>query len=110
MHRSRLLWVSIVAIALAPLAARADTITMSATYYTIAEGDQDMGHLAGGVFNNEVQNTLGTDGLPIMNTATYGCSSGCFTNTPLPADLTASGEITSWSPSLNKGGAGATSE
>jgi hypothetical protein len=110
MLRSRLLWVSIMAIAFAPLAARADTITMSATYYTIAKGDQDMGHLASGVFNNEVQNTLGIDGLPILNTATYGCTSNCFTNTPLPADLTGTGEITWWSPSLNKGGAGATSD
>lgn len=90
-----------VALALAPLTARAGDITMSATYYTIAEGDQDMGHLAGGVFNNEVQNLLGLDGLPILNTTTYGCSTGCFTNTPLPADLTASGEITWWSPALN---------
>ena len=85
-----------------PSAARADTITMSATYYTIAADDVDMGHLASGVFNNEVQSTLGTDGLPILNTATYGCSSNCFTNSPFPADLTASGEITWWSPSLNK--------
>jgi fibro-slime domain-containing protein len=63
-----------------------------------------MGHLAGGVLTNEVQNSLGADGLPILNTSTYGCSSNCFTNTPLPADLTASGEITWWSPSLNTGG------
>jgi len=88
-------------IALAPLPAYADAISMSATYYTIAEGDKDMNHLAGGVFDNEVQNGLGTDGLPILNTTTYGCTSGCFTNTPLPADLTVSGEITWWSPSLN---------
>ena len=110
MKLSRLLWASIVAMALAPIATRADTITMSATYYTIAEGDQDMNHLASGVFNNEVQNTLGTDGLPILNTTAFGCTSGCFTNTPFPADLTGSGEITWWSPALNNGGAGGTSD
>ena len=98
------------AAALLPLAATAGTITMSATYYTIAENDQDMNHLAGGVFANEVQNTLGPDGLPLLNTATYGCTSGCFTNTPLPADLTSSGEITWWSASLNKGGTGGVSD
>jgi hypothetical protein len=69
-----------------------------------------MGYLAGGVFNNEVQNTLGTDGLLILNTATCGCSSGCFTNTPLPLDLMASGEITWRSPALNNGDAAATSD
>jgi hypothetical protein len=55
MKISRLLWLPILATALAPVAARADTITMAATYYTIAEGDQDMNHLASGVFDNEVQ-------------------------------------------------------
>jgi fibro-slime domain-containing protein len=98
------------AMALAPCSARAGVITMSATYYTIAEGDQDMNHLAGGVFSNEVQSTLGPDGLPVLNTATYGCTSGCFTSTPLPVDLTASGEITWWSPSLNDGGSGGVSD
>jgi hypothetical protein len=97
------------AIVFAPLAA-ADSITMSVTYYTVAETDQDMGHLAGGTFSNEVQTSLGADGLPILNTGTYGCLSGCFTSTPLPKDLTASGEITWWSPSLNNGGAGGASD
>jgi len=85
-------------------------ITMSATYYTIAESDQDTNHLAGGVFNNEVQSGLGPDGLPLLNTAAYGCTSNCFTNTPLPQDVTASGQLTWWSPSLNKGGAGGASD
>ena len=97
------------ALVLAPLAS-GGAITMSATYYTIGETDQDMGHLAGGVLSNEVQNGLGVDGLPILNTSTYGCTSDCFTNTPLPADLTASGEITWWSPSLNNGGSGGASD
>jgi hypothetical protein len=88
-------------LAVAPLALNAGPVTMSATYYTIAENDQDMNHLAGGVFDNEVQDLLGTDGLPVLNTPAYGCSSNCFTATPMPADLTASGEITWWSPGLN---------
>jgi len=97
-------------IALAPLVARADTITMSVTYYTISETDQDMNDLASGVFNNEVQKNLGPDGLPVLNTATFGCTTNCFTATPLPSDVTASGEITWWSASLNKGGAGGVSD
>jgi len=67
-------------------------------------------HLAMGNFTNEVQNALGSDGLPVLNTAMYGCSSGCFANAPLPADLTAGGEITWWSPSLNNGGSGHVSD
>jgi fibro-slime domain-containing protein len=93
-----------------PISARADSITMSATYYTIAESDQDMNHLAGGTFDNEVQASLGADNLPVLNTSTYGCPVNCFTATPLPADVTGSGEITWWSPSLNNGGAGSTSD
>lgn len=108
--RSQVLLMVGAALALAAISARAGTITMSATYYTIAETDQDMNHLAGGVFTNEVQNNLGPDGLPVLNTATYGCTSGCFTATPLPADLTSTGEITWWSPSLNNGGAGGVSD
>jgi hypothetical protein len=95
-----------VAAMLASFPARAGVITMAVTYYTIAENDQDMNHLATGVFDNEVQSELGPDGLPILNTAAYGCTSGCFTDTPLPEDLTASGEITWWSPGLNDGGSG----
>jgi hypothetical protein len=101
---------AVAAMALAPFAAGAGAITMSVTYYTVAEADQDMRHLAQGTFTNEVQSILGPDGLPVLNTVTYGCVSGCFTNAPLPADLTASGEITWWSPSLNKGGSGGVSD
>ena len=95
---------AVVAATLAAFPASAGTITMSATYNTNAEHDQDMNDLAGGTFSNEVQSSLGTDGLPILNTTTYGCMTDCFTPTPLPQDLTASGEITWWSPSLNNGG------
>jgi len=108
--RNRIAPMVAAAMALAPLAAGAGTVTMSVTYYTIAETDQDMDHVAHGIFTNEVQSRLGPDGLPVLNTAAYGCLSGCFTNTPLPADVTASGEITWWSPSLNKGGSGGVSD
>ena len=100
---------ALAAMALAPVLATATT-TMSVTYYTIAENDQDMNHLASGPFSNEVKATLGPHGLPVLNIATYGCTSGCFTGTPFPADVTASGEITWWSPSLNNGGSGGVSD
>jgi hypothetical protein len=96
--------------ALAPVSASAGTTTMSVTYYTIAENDQDTTILAAGPFSNEVQRTLGPHGLPVLNTTMYGCTSGCFTNTPIPADVTAGGEITWWSPSLNNGGSGGVSD
>ena len=101
---------AIALIALLPVAARAGDITMAVTYYTIAESDQDMGHLAGGTFDNEVQTLLGPDGLPVLNTTAYGCLSNCFSSNNAPADVTGSGEITWWSPALNNGGAGSTSD
>jgi hypothetical protein len=107
--RNLILAMATLATILAPFAA-GQAITMSVTYYTIAENDQDMGVLASGAFTNEVQSTLGPHGLPVLNTAAYGCASGCFTNTPFPADVTASGEITWWSPSLNRGGSGGVSD
>ena len=56
-----------------------------------------------GPFSNEVQNTLGPHGLPILDTLAYGCVSNCLVNTtiyPFPRILSSSGEITWWSPSL----------
>lgn len=91
-------------------AVSADPITMSATYYTIAESDQDMNHLAGGVYNNEVQQNLGPNGLPILNTTQYGCTTNCFSSSNAPQDVTSNGQITWWSPSLNNGGAGGSSD
>jgi hypothetical protein len=84
--------------------------TLNATYYTISESDKDANHLAGGVYNNEVQNLLGTDGLPILNTAAYGCTSNCYSSAGAPTDVLSDGEITYWSPSLNNGGAGGVSD
>jgi fibro-slime domain-containing protein len=98
------------AMALVPISALADCISMSVTYYKIAENDQDMNRLSLGVYNNEVQSRLGPDGLPVLNTPMYGCKSNCFTATPFPMDVTSTGEITWWSPSLNNGGPGGVSD
>jgi len=89
-------------------AAKADTIGI--TYYTIGETDKDANHLAGGVFNNEVQASLGPDGLPVLNTPAYGCLSSCYSPSGAPTDVLANGEITYWSPLLNNGGPGGSSD
>jgi len=82
---------------LAPLSAVHAQNTLSITYYTLSASDPDAGKLAYGTFNNEVQNALGPDGLPVLNTAQYGCTSNCFdTNTPVPSDVNAAGEIRYW--------------
>lgn len=81
--------------AAAPAAHAADMLTIN--YFTIAETDRDANHLAGGTFDNEVMDTLGPAGLPVLNTAANG-------GVGLPSDIDANGEITYWSPSLNNGG------
>jgi len=89
--------------------------SLNITYFTIATNNPDVNHLAGGTTNNEVQNFLGPDGLPVLNTAQYGCVSNCYNpagapGTPLvgPANNlnvitggAGAGEITYWSPGLN---------
>ncbi|MFZ1086059.1 MAG: PEP-CTERM sorting domain-containing protein [Terracidiphilus sp.] len=97
------------AFVLAPLAtAFANDLTIN--YYTIAETDKDANNLAGGLFNNEVQNSLGINGLPVLNTTAYGCLSDCYSPSGAPTDVLADGEINYWSPTLNNGGPGATSD
>ena len=71
--------------------------TLSATYFQISSSDPSYNTLCCGTYNNEVLNTLGPDGLPLLNPAYPGTM-------PNSADLhnTLSGkEITWWSPSLN---------
>ena len=75
--------------------------TLSINYYTISATDPDANHLAFSVSNNEVQNLLGPDGLPVLNTAQFGCTSNCFPSAGAPTNVTAGGEITYWSPKLN---------
>lgn len=84
---------------LAPAVAQANV--MNITYYTISSSDSDANNLSFGTVNNEVQNALGSDGLPVLNTPAFGCVSGCFSLPSGPTNLTASGEITYWSPALN---------
>lgn len=88
--------------------AKADSLNI--TYFTIAETDKDANHLAFGLFTNEVKNTLGVNGLPILNTAAFGCSSGCFSPVGAPTDVLPDGEITYWSPTLNNGKSGGGSD
>ena len=71
--------------------------TLSATYFEISNSDPSYNTLCCGTYNNEVLNTLGPDGLPMLNPAYAGTK-------PNSADLhnTLSGqEITWWSPTLN---------
>jgi fibro-slime domain-containing protein len=77
------------------VAAHADTLTMNAQYFTVAEsGDADFNTnpCCSSVYTNEVLGTLGPDGLPVYNT-TYGG--------PTLYDVNANGELTWWSPSQN---------
>ena len=109
MKATTILGLGALLLGLAPLGA-AQANTLSIDYYTIGEHDADANHLATGVFHNEVQNSIGGDDLPVLNTTAFGCSVGCFPTTGAPQDVTAGGEITYWSPALNTGGAGGTSD
>jgi fibro-slime domain-containing protein len=80
---------------------RASANSVTITYYTISSSDPDGNNLSFGTVGNEVQNMLGPDGLPVLNTPAFGCTSGCFSLPSGPTNLTASGEITYWDPSLN---------
>ena len=99
----------------APAAARAQTLTLS--YFTIASSNPDANHLSGGTVTNEVQSTLGPDGLPVLNIAQFGCSTNCYSlatgpgfpsgnyagapNLNVVASGLGAGQITYWSPTLN---------
>ncbi|MGH8318336.1 MAG: PEP-CTERM sorting domain-containing protein [Steroidobacteraceae bacterium] len=87
---------------LAPLgAAHASSISIS--YYTIAESDRDANTMCCATINNEVENSLGANGLPVLNPLANG-------GKLLPKDILADDEITYWSPALNNGGPGGTSD
>jgi hypothetical protein len=107
--RLNVLSLSALAVVLAFSAKTALADSLSISYYTIAETDKDANNLGGGTTTHEVQQTLGPDGLPVLNTPTYGCVSNCYDLTKPPTDVVASGpgagEITYWSPTLNNGGA-----
>jgi len=68
--------------------------SMSITYYTISPTDPDPGTLSFASCTDYVTNTLGMDGLPILNTNATDCG------TSLAKDVNSStGEILWWSPS-----------
>lgn len=80
--------------------------SLSITYFTIAETDADGGVMCCGVSTNYVQNSLGANGLPVFNTGATATSGSIFT----PHDLISGNQISWWSPTLNNGGAGGTSD
>jgi len=94
------------AFVLAPCALAHATDSLNITYYTVAESDADGHRMCCGVSDNYVQNSLGTNGLPVFNTGATATSGSIYT----PDDLLGDGEITWWSPTLNNGGAGGTSD
>jgi hypothetical protein len=94
------------AFVLAPCALAHATNTLNITYFTIGESDADGARMCCGVSDNYVQSSLGVNGLPVFNTGATATSGSVFT----PDDLLGDGEITWWSPSLNNGGAGGTSD
>ncbi len=83
--------------------AHADTLNI--TYYTISSKDPDADKLSLGKVDNEVQKQLGPDGLPVLNTPEFGCTSNCFSLAKGPTNLISSGagagQITYWDPSVN---------
>ncbi len=93
------------ALVLAPFAV-AHASTLNITYLTVAESDKDGARMCCGVSTNYVQSALGTNGLPVFNPGASATSGSVYA----PDDLLADGEITWWSPSLNNGGAGGTSD
>jgi fibro-slime domain-containing protein len=105
--RTRNLTMALLGLAAALLlgAPRSHASSLTITYFTIAANDPDANHLAGGVFSNEVQNMLGPDGLPVLNTPAFGCVSGCYSPVGAPGNVVPSGpgagEITYWDPALN---------
>lgn len=103
--------VAVLAVAAAisqPGLARADN-ALNIDYYTFGSGDRDANHLGGGTVNNEVQANLGPNGLPVLNTPAFGCTTNCFSLVG-PTDVLPTGEIAYWSTSLNNGGPGGTSD
>jgi len=90
------------AIVLAPFAI-AHAQTLGINYYTISSSDPDANNLSGGTFTNEVQNSLGSiDGLPVLNTSAFGCTTGCISSSlSLPTNLLSDGEISYWDPAAD---------
>jgi fibro-slime domain-containing protein len=92
-------------VATAGLAHSAMAGSLTIEYYTISASDPDANHLSFGTVDNEVQNQLGPDGLPVLNTPAFGCTSNCFSLPSGPSNLittgAGAGEITYWDPKVN---------
>jgi hypothetical protein len=104
-HTQNLTKAALAAFLLSPVAvavAHADQ-TMNITYFQIAHTDQDGGRLCCSTSTDYVQSTLGPNGLPVLNP-------GGEAGAAAPLDFDSYGELTWWSPSLNKGGAGGVSD
>ena len=80
--------------------------SLGITYFSIAANDKDANVMCCGVSNNYVLSGLGANGLPVYNTGATATSGSIFT----PNDLIAGNQISWWSPSLNNGGSGGTSD
>jgi hypothetical protein len=82
----------------------ASASALTITYYTISSSDPDANGLGGGLVGNEVGNTLGIHGLPVLNLNAYtGCTTTCFALTAPGSHagdhaLLPDGEITYWDP------------
>lgn len=102
--RTLRLCLALAGITLVPTLARADTVTVSVQYYTIAPGDPDTQQGISGVVTNEVKSHLGPNNLPVLNTAAYGCSSDCYGSQPIHDINPATGELLYWTPGSSPGG------
>jgi hypothetical protein len=97
---------AILAVTIGAALAPAHAESLTATWYTVSETDPDFNtqNCCGSYFPNEVGSVLGSDGLPVLNLAgNTGSYTPYYQNIPgqLVNDLSPSGEITWWSPSLN---------
>jgi hypothetical protein len=90
------------AIVLTPFAAAHADQLLNITYFQIAHSDNDGGRLCCSNSSNYVQSTLGVNGLPVLNPGGE--------NGPVPDDVLGDGELTWWSPTLNNGGSGGSSD
>lgn len=95
MKRMPLLIIAVLAAVAFPRIAQAGplAITLTATYWVMAENDQDTNRDCCSTVTNLVLSELGPDGLPMANPA--------YVASGYVKDVNAAGEITWWSPTFN---------